>query len=570
MRLFVLMLFACSAIAEKTPISQPVFIPSPGVESARPVVAASDGGFLVAWDEGIPGAITTEASVVKVRTFHEDGTPRQPGEVFIAKGFGAVAAAWTGSEYVVAYARPQYGRPNFVLPIAAMMRVSEEGRALGNELILATASSGAVLGLVCDSQHCLATLNVNGCPTNVLFDPAGGVLQTTHPSPCGLGDLSVPLTARTGAGFEKSKGGIASLDANRRGSMAAWVDGSQVYAAFAQSGEVPDRSRGEIISVVAAPQSDGSAVVDGQGLFLAWSERSRIFLSGEAVGDLGDSSPRLSVAGAQTLFVRLEQGHLLASRLAGRVAQPPLIEVADRVLQPAISTDGREWLVAWTTYDRQVRVACITANGDVLPPGGTAILPSSFQQREPSVAWDGGAFRLAWIEEAEEDGVRDVRITSRLVDRSGLPIGRESSFGVEHPQPSFLSLSSVSLACGTSACLVVWMHGLERTFSGASVRSDGTYGIEKSLFASNLTQPAVILPRDSGDFEVWHDGRWHVVSPGGDVISSTTWSANDIIVYNVIGGGATPIVLYGRSVENEQLGDSFRLFLLLPKRRALR
>jgi len=568
MRFFVLMLFACGAIAEEIPVSQPVFIPSPGVESALPVVAASDGGFLVAWDEGIPGAITTEGSVVKLRTFHEDGTPWQPGEVFIANGFAAVVAAWTGSEYVVAYAKPQYGRPNFVTPIAAMTRVSEEGRVLGKELILAYGSSGGVIGLVCDRQHCLATLSLLGCPTLVLLDPASGVLQTTEPSPCGFGHSSVPLTARTGAGFEKSKGGIAPLDANRLGSMAAWVDGSQVYAAFAPTGEVPERSRGEIISVVAAPQSDGSAVVDGQGLLLAWSERGQIFLGGEAVRDLYASSPRLSVAGGQTLLVRVAQGHLIASRLAARVAQPPLIEVADRVLQLAISTDGREWLVAWATYDQRVRIACITANGDLLPPGGTAILPSSFQQREPSVAWDGSAFRVAWIEEAEEDGVRDVRITTRLVDRRGLPIGPESSFGVEHPPPSFLSLSSVSLGCRTGVCLVVWMH--ERTFSGASVRSDGTHGIEKSLFVSNLTQPAVVLPRDSGDFEVWHDGRWHVVSPGGDVISSTTWSANDIIVYNVIGGGATPIVLYGRSVENDQLGDSFRLFLLLSKRRAVR
>jgi hypothetical protein len=61
-----------------------------------------------------------------------------------------------------------------------------------------------------------------------------------------------------------------------------------------------------------------------------------------------------------------------------------------------------------------------------------------------------------------------------------------------------------------------------------------------------------------------------MVSPDGDVISATTWSANDIIVYDVIGGGATPIVLYARSVEPEQLGGSFRLFLLLPKRRAVR
>jgi hypothetical protein len=226
--------------------------------------------------------------------------------------------------------------------------------------------------------------------------------------------------------------------------------------------------------------------------------------------------------------------------------------------------------VAWATYDQQVRIACITANGDVMSPGGTAILPSSFKQRQPSVSWDGSAFRVAWIEEAEEDGVRHVRINSRLVDRSGLPIGPESSFGDAHPQPSALSLSSVSLGCTTNGCLVVWMRGIERTFSGTSVHTDGTHGIEKSLFASQLFDPAVVRPQDSGDFEVWHDGRRHVISPDGDVISSTTWSTNDIIVYNVIAGGATPIVLYARSVEDDQLGGSFRLFLLLTKRRAAR
>lgn len=565
MRLFVLMLFTCNAIAAESPISQPVFIPSPGVSSAAPFVVENDGGFLVAWDERTPGAIAPVDAVVKVRTFHEDGTARQPGEVFIAQGFGA-HPTWTGNEYVVAYAKPQFVRPIGPRAIAGMTRVSEEGRVLGKELILAYGSSGFVLGLACDRQTCRALLSVDGRNVSVVFDPAGGVIQTTDVTTNGK-------VVRTFASINSGEicgRGIGSIAINRLGSMVAWIDGDQVRSLFTQSGELPDCSHGDVISVVAAPQSDASAAVDDQGLLLAWSERGRIFLNGEAVGNLYADSPRLSVAGAQTLFIRVKEGHLLASRLAARIAQPPLIEVADRVSQPAIGTDGREWLVAWATYDQQVRIASITANGDVMPPGGTAILPSSFKQREPSVAWDGSVFRVAWIEEAEEDGVRDVRITTRLVDRSGLPIGRESSFGVVHPQPSFLSLSSVSLGCTTGACLVVWMHGLERTFSGAGVRSDGTHDIEKSLFASELTQPAVVHPRDGGGFEVWHDGRRHVVSPDGDVISSSTWNANDIIVYDVITGSMGPIVLYARSVEADQLGDSFRLFLLLPKRRAVR
>jgi|GEM_PF-5075242 len=548
------MLLGSSAIAAEIPVSQPVFIPSPGVVSARPVVTGSDVGFLIAWDEGIPGVLTTEASVVKVRTFREDGTSRQAGEVFIARGFGAQAAAWSGSEYVVAYAKPQFVRPFGFRPIAAMTRVSADGRALGKELILASGSSGVVYGLGCDRQQCVATLNVDGRLTLVAFDPTGGVLHTSGVSTRGISNLSVPRTTA----------------AYRLGSMSVWLEDSQVRAVFVPSGESPDRSRGEIISVVAAPQSDGAAVIDGQGLLLAWSERRRVFMGGDAVGDLDASSPRLSVAGSQTLFVRVEQGHLLASRLVARAAQPPPIEVADRAGQPAISTDGHEWLVAWATYDQQVRIASITANGDVLPPGGVAILPSAFQQREPSVAWDGSAFRVAWIEEAEENGVRRVRVTSRLADRSGVPIGQQLSFGDEHPQPSSLSLRSVSLGCRAGACLIVWMHGLQRTFSAASVRSDGALGVEKNLFASDLTQPAVVLPRESGGFEVWHDGRRHAVSPEGDVISSMTWSANDLIVYNVIGEGATAIVLYARSVERDLLGGSLRLFLFLPKLRAVR
>lgn len=88
-----------------------------------------------------------------------------------------------------------------------------------------------------------------------------------------------------------------------------------------------------------------------------------------------------------------------------------------------------------------------------------------------------------------------------------------------------------------------------------------------------LARPFVAAS-DSGFLTAWdevstgHDGRRHVVSPDGDVISSTTWSTNDVIVYDVITGGAGPIILYARSVEDDQLGDSFRLFLLLPKRRA--
>ena len=567
MRFFVLMLFACSAIAAETPVSQAVFIPSPGVSAASPSVVVSDGGFLVAWDERSPGAATTESAVVKVRTFREDGTPKQPAEVFLANGFGA-HPAWTGREYVVAYAKPQYGHLPKGGPIAAVTRVSEEGRVLGNELVLASASYGFVLALTCNGTHCRALLSLNGVATFILFDADGGVLQTTAVSTPGLGDVTEP--GRTLLVSENCGGASASIASNRLGSMAAWIDGYQVRSLFTQRGASPDCSHGAVISIVAAPQSDASAVVDGQGLLVAWRERSRILLGGETVGDPDASSPRLSVARAQTLLVRFEKSRILASRLAARIAQPPLIQVADRGGQPAVSTDGREWLVAWATFDQQVRIACITANGDVLIPGGTPILPSSFRQSEPAVAWDGHAFRVAWIEEAEEAGVRHVRITSRLVDRSGLPIGPESSFGDDHPHPSSLSLSSVSLGCTATACLVVWMRGLERTFIGASVRSDGTHGIEKTLFASALTHPAIVRPHDDGAFEVWHDGRWHVVSSDGDVISSATWNANDIIVYGVMGEGATAIVLFARSVEAQQLGASFRLFLLLPKRQAVR
>ena len=197
-RFFVLVLFACNVIAAEVPVSQPVFIPSPRFTLARPFVAASDSGFLTAWDEVSTGdATTTETAVVKIRTFHEDGRPRQSGEVLVANGAGA-QAAWNGSEYVVAYAKPQYRRAYSVMPIAAVTRVSEDGRVIGNELTLANGSYGTLLGLACDRDHCLVLLNLDFRETLILFDPAGGVLQTADVSTWGLEGMSVPVTARPG------------------------------------------------------------------------------------------------------------------------------------------------------------------------------------------------------------------------------------------------------------------------------------------------------------------------------------------------------------------------------------
>jgi MYXO-CTERM domain-containing protein len=104
------------------------------------------------------------------------------------------------------------------------------------------------------------------------------------------------------------------------------------------------------------------------------------------------------------------QGDIRATRVlpSGQVLDPEGILVAGddgstlTIVHPTVATDGVDFMVAWSTSEvepttyRSLRVARVTADGTVLDPGGRLITEFVPWVRDPSIAFDGNQYLLAW------------------------------------------------------------------------------------------------------------------------------------------------------------------------------
>jgi hypothetical protein len=89
---------------------------------------------------------------------------------------------------------------------------------------------------------------------------------------------------------------------------------------------------------------------------------------------------------------------------AGTILDPGGFDVvAESIsqMQPAIATDGVNWLVVW--FDRRdmfegfdIYCARVSGAGAVLDPGGTRVTPDSAAPGEPAVEFNGTDFLVAW------------------------------------------------------------------------------------------------------------------------------------------------------------------------------
>ena len=319
-------------------------------------------------------------------------------------------------------------------------------------------------------------------------------------------------------------------------------------------------SGGDVASISAAAQSEPAA----SGSLVAWIEQGRLHVCGSRCVDRVIETeaiphhPALATAAGETLLVYVDgdilaNGAIRALRLDadGQPLAPPL--TLGEGAEPAVASDGHDWLVAWRTSDAnfakpQVLAARVTANGDAT--AATPVFANAAAQYHPSLAWSGAGYLVAWIEGEQAPSGMHTRVMTQLVDRDGARTAGEVTLD---DQLGF-SFVDVTAGCGPSACLVTWTH--DELFD-AVLGSDGTRRSENQLLTHLAPSTVAIEQRSDGTFRVAHANRFLFADANGAALADITWSST----YATIAGLVDGRIIYARATSPEEmLGGAMRLF----------
>jgi len=334
-------------------------VTSPG-DQTDPAIAfdgttATNPAFFAAWPD-------TRAGVADLFGAHleKDGGVREPGGFSVSNALNAQAnpsVAHDGSEFVVAW--QDFRAVTGVGSIYAR-RVSSAGTTLFPEVQVSQATSGA-----------------------------------EDPSVAG------------GSGY----------------ALVAWTGGGDVFGQILNGGG----AQGGNFAICDAGQFQyfPAAAFDGSRFLVVW-EDGRIpgqpaiygttVSTGGAVGNLSGTSfaasgwwPHLATSSVNPLLVYtdfppLSGGDIYASVLTGfQFGSPrlPLSRSANTQGNPVVGFDGTNYLVVWEDYRNAASSidlwgVRLSAQGQVLDPGGIPIARAANEQQRPSVAGGNGAFAVAW------------------------------------------------------------------------------------------------------------------------------------------------------------------------------
>jgi hypothetical protein len=298
-------------------------------------------------------------------------------------------------------------------------------------------------------------------------------------------------------------------------------DGDIYGARVTPDGEMLD---GGGIPIVTARwgQAWPDVVYDGTNYLVVWSDYrypagvfgARVTPGGEVLDPngfriaSGDTSfPRVARGDSQSLVVWVQVEAARADVRGARVATDgtmldetslPISTAPDHQLAPTVAFDGRNYLVAWSDARhpytgmpaQDIYATRVSGAGEVLDPAGFAVSRAASQQADPSIAFDGDNYLVAWTDrrrafnEPDIFGAR-VQPSGEVLDLEGMLIGRSRLRPVAaSPRVSFDGRSHV----------VVWQ---EAEFNAAShawsavaarVSKDGTVHDREAI---TVTGPAM-------------------------------------------------------------------------------
>ncbi|HYR27101.1 MAG TPA: hypothetical protein VEU30_01460 [Thermoanaerobaculia bacterium] len=431
-----LLLLAFSLTAAEIPISQPrvVAVETAGWFATAPSVASGDG-FLVTWAERIMHGIYPGA--IALRTYDDDGTPRQEVPVRLGNGFNP-HAYWNGSEYVLVYANV-FSRFGSSLPLPAIvtLRVRPDGAVLDGTTAVASARYGAgIRGIAWNGSEAVVLASLDGGQSLLRLDRYGNLVENTTlvaaatdvaarpdgsffvlPTERGdavaaggsqFGVVDDQLNAVEGvildsAGNELDRFTLSDQSSVR--SSIAW-DGSEWIAAFTRPGEVCTArftfSTGEPAVCTPAPAASDPVLALGRSrIYKAW------ITDGVLMTDAGLASTRYTTA--YNAAADVDATGLLAAwtespSLTPRIVVGGLTDAG--ALRPETRIGGEEWqdwprlasagdrtLLTWIEGSDTLRATILDANATPLFEPKT-IAPAF--GRGAAVAARGDEWLVAW------------------------------------------------------------------------------------------------------------------------------------------------------------------------------
>ncbi|UCG42391.1 MAG: hypothetical protein JSU73_11035 [candidate division WOR-3 bacterium] len=232
----------------------------------------------------------------------------------------------------------------------------------------------------------------------------------------------------------------------------------------------------------------------------------------ERVGS-ADEDPDVAFDGTNFIVVWEHIGDIWARRVSreGVVLDSDAIVVcAEQSGQeaPAVCFDGTDYLVAWgdfrnSTYHTDLYAARVTPEGTVLDPDGIPISTAPGHQTSPGIAHDGSVWLVAWSDwraELQDIYVSRVDASGRVLDTAGIPVTLDS---VRQYEPS--------VAFGGDYFLVAWT--IRRPDRGTDVYTSRVNRQGRVMDPGGL--PVTSNTYSSGGTDVSYDGYNYLVSFGG-------------------------------------------------------
>jgi len=180
---------------------------------------------------------------------------------------------------------------------------------------------------------------------------------------------------------------------------------------------------------------------------------------------------------------------------------------------PSIAFDGTNYLVAWSTMSPDVYCARVSQTAVVLDPAGIGVATASSSQEYPAVAFDGTNYMVVW-KDNRANGVYDVygsRVSTSgsVIDPSGIIISNAAN-----------DQTNIDIAYDGTNYFVVWQDDRDfvtsgRNIYGCRVTTNGNLldasGIAISVVSDTQQYPAMVFGSDNY-FLVWQDHRNNATS----------------------------------------------------------
>ncbi len=420
-------------------------VSSAGGELDCPAVAAGSGGWLVAWEDERLTGVWPDVYCARVTAAGTVLDPNGRAASVTANDQRRPAASFDGRCYLAVWEDARLGGDSLALVFG---RIMQGGRVLTPSGVMLSRTAGSSLGYAWPAAAFDGTNHVVAwCDYRAGRDRPDVYCARIDRDGAVLDPSGIAVSDRTSTN-DVGEPAVACGTAN---SLVAWTD-----------------RRASTAHIYAARVSPGGAVLDTAGIAVSRGSR-------------GEYAPAVAFGAGVYLVAWQHNGSggavdIRAARVSGdgAVLDSTTIVVsaaADDQLEPAVTFDGANFVVAWTDrrtsrLEPDVYCARVSPSGVVLDPSGVAVATGAGTQQQVAAARTGAGSVLAWTD--NRSGGYDIR--AAWLDGAGAVTDTASVVTQDGNQ------SWPALAQGAGAEFLFTWEGWTGTVDGKAYRTARTWG----------------------------------------------------------------------------------------------